>query len=307
MGSSLSSRRRIIRGLLSSMPSAAPGAPAAPLPPAVPRVRLRVTRVASVLPHLPAGLHGFRIVQLSDLHLEPFTKPRHIERAVETCNALRPDLVALTGDFVTNTARPAGLLAELLSRLEAPHGVFACLGNHDFWSDAAAVERALADRGIGVLRNETRLIRTGGGDLPLAGLDSRYVGRANLRSALDGWRPDRPLVMLQHEPDVADDLAAAGVAALQLSGHTHGGQLRLLGRPPHALRRARWGKKYLSGRYQVGPVQLYVNRGIGCVGVPLRLMCPPEVTEITLLSPDAVSSDAAGKPPAGWAAPAGGG
>jgi predicted MPP superfamily phosphohydrolase len=301
MGSSISSRRRIFRGLVTPLPSGQVGAGALPVLPGAPRPRLRVTRVASLLPHLPVGLHGFRIVQLSDLHLEPFTKPRHIERAVAACNALRPDLVALTGDFVTNTARPAGLLAELLSKLEAPHGVFACLGNHDFWSDAAVVERALTGQGIGVLRNETRLLRTGRGDLSLAGLDSRYIGRPNLRSALVGWRPGRPLVMLQHEPDVADDLAEAGVAALQLSGHTHGGQLCLLGRPPHALRRARWGKKYLSGRYQVGSVQLYVNRGIGCVGVPLRVMCPPEITEVTLLSPEVIGSRQVGwaEPPVG--------
>jgi len=281
MKPSIFSRRRFVGGLLAAAPVAGVSA-AGLVGPSAPRV----TRVDSVLPHLPAGFHGFRIVQLSDLHLEPFTKPRHIEQAVTMVNALQPDMVALTGDFVTHSARPAGLLAELLSRLVAPHGVFACLGNHDFWCDAAAVERALSDAGIGVLRNETRVLSTGRGALPLAGFDSRYIARPRLRAALDGWAPGQPLVLLQHEPDVADDLAEAGVAALQLSGHTHGGQLRPFGRPPHALRRARWGKKYLAGRYDVGPVQLYVNRGIGCVGVPLRVLCPPEITEITLLSPE---------------------
>ena len=290
MKSSIFSRRRFVGSLLAAAPVA--GVSATGLAGAS-RMPLRVTRVASVLPHLPPALHGFRIVQLSDLHLEPFTKPRHIEQAVRECRALRPDAVVLTGDFVTHSARPAGLLAELLSPLEAPHGIFACLGNHDFWCDAAAVERTLSDRGIQVLRNETRVLATGRGELPMAGFDSRYVARPNLHSALDGWQPGRPLVVLQHEPDVADDLADAGVAALQLSGHTHGGQLRPFGRPPHALRRARWGKKYLAGRYDVGPVQLYVNRGIGCVGVPLRVFCPPEVTEITLLSPEVAGASPA--------------
>ena len=230
-------------------------------------------------------MDGFRIVQISDLHLEPFTKPRHILEMIDACNALSPDLVAMTGDFVTNTARPAGLLAELLTQLHAPCGVFACLGNHDFWCDPQAVEKALKQRHIDVLRNETRTIHTDHGTLQLAGLDSRYVGQPNLRTALAGWKPQQPLVVLMHEPDVVDDFAAAEVAGLQLSGHTHGGQLRLMGLPPMAFRRARWGKKYLAGNYEVGSMQLYVNRGIGCVGVPLRLMCPPEITEITLRSP----------------------
>ena len=252
--------------------------------------RLKVTRFSVVLPNLAPGMDGFRMAQISDLHLEPFTKARHILRMIDACNALQPDLVAMTGDFVTNTAGPAGLLGELLAGLKAPSGVFACLGNHDFWCDAAAVEKALKERGIGVLRNETRSVHTDGGVLQLAGMDSRYVGRPNLRASLADWKQEQPLVVMMHEPDVVDDLVAAKVAALQLSGHTHGGQLRLLGLPPMAFRRARWGKKYLAGGFEIGSMQLYVNRGIGCVGVPLRVMCPPEITEITLRSPEILAA-----------------
>lgn len=249
--------------------------------------QLRVTRVAVELPHLPPGLDGFRIVQISDLHLEPFTKPRHIEETVKACQSLAPDLIAMTGDFVTNDVRAVGLLAELLAPLDAPCGVFACLGNHDFWCGHEVVAKGLQERGIPMLRNETRRIHADGGVLRLAGMDSRYMGRPNLRKTLSGWKPGQPLVMMMHEPDVADDLAAAVVPALQLSGHTHGGQIRLMGLPPLPLRirRARWGRKYIAGRYDVGPVKLLVNRGIGCVGVPLRVLCPPEITEITLQSP----------------------
>lgn len=248
---------------------------------------LGVKRIEVTLPHLPPALDRFRVVQISDLHLEPFTKPRHIEAAVATCNALEPDLVVMTGDFVTNHAGSMGLLGELLVPLRGRHGVYACLGNHDYWCDLPAVEKGLSERGVGVLRNETRLIHTDRGTLHLGGMDSRYIGPPNLRQTLADWKPGRPLVMLMHEPDVADDLAAAKVEALQLSGHTHGGQVRLLGLPPmrNKFRRARWGVKYLAGRYDVGSVKLYVNRGIGCVGVPLRVCCPPEVTEITLRSP----------------------
>ncbi len=249
---------------------------------------LRIARSSVVLPQLPEAMDGFKIVQISDLHLEPFTKPKHILETVAACNDLRPDLVAMTGDFVTNTARPAGLLAEMLAELKAPAGIFACLGNHDFWCDAPAVERALVQKNIHVLRNEMRQVHIDGGTLNLAGFDSRYVGEPNLKKTLRQYRTDKPLVVLMHEPDVVDDLAAADVEALQLSGHTHGGQLRLMGLPPMAFRRARWGKKYLAGGYQAGKMLLYVNRGIGCVGVPLRLMCPPEITEITLRSPAAI-------------------
>jgi len=283
---SMSSRRRFFRGEVPPVPPDGVSAGSARTDGARrKKSRLKVTRIAVVLPHLPPAMDGFRIVQVSDLHLEPFTKPRHIQAMIDACNALAPDLVAMTGDFVTNHARSAGLLAELLAQLKAPCGVFACLGNHDFWSDHAVVEKALKERDIGVLRNETRRIHTGSGTLHLAGMDSRYVGHPKLHSTLADWKPGQPLVMMMHEPDVADDLAAANVEALQLSGHTHGGQLRLMGRPPMAFRRARWGKKYLAGLYNTGSVQLYVNRGIGCVGVPLRVMCPPEITEITLRSP----------------------
>lgn len=277
----LASRRHFLRRLTSlailGTSSAQAGVPG--------RKRLEVVRVELPAPGLPPALDGLRIAQLSDLHLEPFTKPEDIQRTVEACNALRPDLIALTGDFVTHSAKPAGLLAEMLGQLEAPHGVFACLGNHDFWSGAPEVERALTERRITLLRNGGRVVPVGKEALHLAGFDSAYVGRPAVARTLDGWNPRHALVMLMHEPDAADGIAAAGVQGVQLSGHTHGGQLVFAGRPPSYLRRARHGKKYLAGRYDVGGLQLYVNRGIGCVGLPLRIGCPPEITEITLRSP----------------------
>lgn len=283
----MSSRRRFLSGVIpSAMLGGASPAFAASTEMVSRKRSPRVTRVTVELPHLPEAMDGFRIAQISDLHLEPFTTAEEIQSTIDVCNALAPDLVAMTGDFVTNTARPAGLLAELLMQLQPPCGVFACLGNHDFWCDAPAVEKALKERGIGVLRDEMRRIHTAGGVLQVAGMDSRYIGEPKLKRTLSEWKPKQPLVMLMHEPDVADDLAAAGVETLQLSGHTHGGQIRLMGLPPFRarFRRARWGFKYIAGRYTVGPVQLYVNRGIGCVGLPLRVFCPPEVTEITLRS-----------------------
>ncbi|OYW72608.1 MAG: hypothetical protein B7Z37_24320 [Verrucomicrobia bacterium 12-59-8] len=248
--------------------------------------RVLIERVEILVPGLPPAMDGFRLAQLSDLHLEPFTTAEDILESVQVCNALKPDMVALTGDFVTHTARPASQLAELMSQLEAPYGVYASLGNHDFASGAPEVIRALTERKIPVLRNEIRRIRTDQGPLILGGFDSMYVNKPDVRKTLQDWKQSQPLVLMMHEPDAADTIAAAGVKALQISGHTHGGQLVFRGKEPMSLRRARYGKKYLAGRYEVGGLQVYVNRGIGCVGVPLRIGAPPEVTELTLRSPE---------------------
>lgn len=252
--------------------------------------KLLVERVEIQVPGLPPAMDGFRIAQLSDLHLEPFTTEEDILQSVQVCNSLKADMVALTGDFVTHTARPAPKVAEILGQLNAPHGVYASLGNHDFQSGAPEVIQALTERKIPVLRNETRRIHTDHGTLFLGGFDSAYVNRPDVRKTLQDWKQSQPLVLMMHEPDAADTIAAAGVKALQISGHTHGGQLVFRGKTPMSLRRAKFGKKYLAGHYEVAGLQMYVNRGIGCVGLPLRIGCPPEVTELTLRSPELARS-----------------
>ncbi|MBE2287235.1 MAG: metallophosphoesterase [Prosthecobacter sp.] len=274
------SRRQILRGLTALAVGGSSAAIAAD------RKQLQIERVEVPVPGLPPALDGFRIGQLSDLHLEPYTTAEDIWKSVQACNSLKPDLIALTGDFVTNNTRAAPLVADILSHLEAPHGVHASLGNHDFWSGAADVVRALHERKIPVLSNDTRRVQTDVGPLWLGGIDSVYVNKPDVRKTLQHWKQTQPLVLMMHEPDAADVIAAAGVKALQLSGHTHGGQLVFRGKEPMSLRRARHGKRYLAGHYRVGGLELYVNRGIGCVGLPLRIGCPPEVTELVLRSPE---------------------
>jgi uncharacterized protein len=278
----LYSRRLVLRNLLTMAAISGAGGTALADSGTKGCKRLKVERLDVTVPNLPRSLDGFRIAQLSDLHLEPFTTEEDIQRAIDACTGLKPDLIALTGDFVTDTTDAAGKIAEMLTQLQAPHGVFASLGNHDFWSGATEVEKALLERNIPVLRNETRQVHTDRGVLNLAGIDSVYTSKPDLRKTLANWRSHQPLVVMMHEPDAADVIAEAGVEALQISGHTHGGQLRFMGKEPMAMRRARWGKKYLAGHYDLGSLQLYVNRGIGCVGVPWRIGCPPEVTELTL-------------------------
>jgi len=243
---------------------------------------IQVIRRDVFLPNLPEEMDGFKIAQLSDLHLEPWTTAEDIADAVKLTNSLLPDLIVITGDFVTHTVKPAGRLAEVLAGLEAPHGVLGCVGNHDVWNQPSILSRFMAERQIEILRNEGLRLHTPKGALFIAGLDSAWAGKPDVSPALRDWKPAEPLLILAHEPDTADHVARSSLPALQLSGHTHGGQVCFPSFSPIALHLPFWGKKYGHGHYQIGKLQLYVNRGIGCVGLPIRFACPPEVTEITL-------------------------
>lgn len=252
---------------------------------------IQTIRQDITLPNLPASMDGFRIAQLSDLHLEPWTKAEHIADAVKLTNSLKPDLIVITGDFLTNSSKPAGPLAEILAPLEAPYGVLGCIGNHDAWHQPHILTKHLQQRKIEILRNAGMTLQTQKGTLFIVGLDTAWGGRPNEKTALSEWDGASPLIIMAHEPDVADRIAATGVQALQLSGHTHGGQVCVPFFSPIALHLPSWGKNYRHGHYRVGKLQLYVNRGIGCVGMPVRFACLPEVTLITLRSPEIVAEE----------------
>lgn len=242
--------------------------------------RLSLERVTILTRALPERFEGFRIAVLSDFHLLPYTRLPHIESAVALVNSLRPDLVVLLGDYVDLTVETIHDLAPALSGLNARGGVAAILGNHDHWKGAGIVQDALMKQGIEVLRNSGRAIEAGGDQLYLAGLDSAWAGRPDLAQALSARRGNAPIMLLVHEPDFADLAAWDPRIMLQLSGHSHGGQVRI----PHfgALRLPSWGQRYDQGLYRIRDMALYTTRGIGLVGVPVRFNCPPEVTEITL-------------------------
>ncbi len=243
-------------------------------------LRLSLERVPVRLPNLPAALEGFRIAVLSDFHLHPFTQIEHINDAVRLANGLRPDLTVLLGDYVDSRVDAIFELAPELARLNARCGVFGVLGNHDHWKGARIVRSGLQSHGIPVLQNAGVPITVGTSEMYLAGLDSVTAGYPWSERALAGRRGDAPVVFLVHEPDYADTAALDGRIALQLSGHSHGGQIRLplVG----ALALPGGGRRYDHGLYRVRDMQLYTNRGIGLVGVPVRFNCLPEVTEITL-------------------------
>jgi predicted MPP superfamily phosphohydrolase len=229
---------------------------------------------------LSEALEGFRIVQISDIHLRPYTTPELVQQAVSLANELRPDILTLTGDFLWGNLDAAGELSVILSGLNARLGVFASPGNHDLWLGMDVIRRTLGRAGIEVLVNRGVRLPVGPKAVWLAGLDDGWSGDPNMQSALAKAPSAAPVVLMLHEPDLADWAAQYRRVTLQLSGHSHGGQVRLplAGAPilPYL------GEKYPFGLYRVNGMWLYTNPGLGVTGVPLRYNCPPEVTLLTL-------------------------
>jgi hypothetical protein len=239
---------------------------------------ISIERITLTLPRLPRACDGFTLVQLSDLHFGPVVRPDYIHAAIDAALSLQPDLIALTGDFVSSLANGEAVEVEkALRRLNAPAGVFASLGNHDWWTKAEVVAEAVTRSGVTLLRNaSTRL----GEDFHMAGVDDVWEAKADLARALSGIPPGACTLLLAHEPDYADLVAAAGRVDLQLSGHSHGGQVSLPFIGPVAL--PYLGRKYPVGWRQIGDLQLYTNRGLGLIAPAVRFNCRPEITLFTL-------------------------
>jgi predicted MPP superfamily phosphohydrolase len=231
--------------------------------------------------NLHPALEGFTILQMSDIHLRPFTKPDLVKKAVEMSNLQRPDLAVLTGDYVWRDQEAAFELAPILAGLNPRHGVYSVLGNHDLWLDVRVIKTAFAQAGLPLLINQGLEISSGKGSLYLAGLDDGWSGEADLNLALLNAPAGAPVVLLLHEPDLVDQTSLDGRVSLQLSGHTHGGQVRVFGKPP--LLKPHLGKKYDQGLFRVNNTWLYTNRGLGVISVPVRYNCPPEITLLTLM------------------------
>lgn len=244
--------------------------------------QLVVERVTLPIKGLAPSLDGFRIVQLSDFHLYPFTQPPLIKEAVAISNGLAPDLVVLTGDYVWHELEAIYELAPILAGLDAKHGVYAAMGNHDLWTNVNVIKAAFAEVRLPTLINQGVTISQGQGSLYLAGLDDGWSGEPDLPAALAGSPPMAPVVLLLHEPDLADDYSLYPRISLQLSGHAHGGQIRFP-RLGGAMILPYLGRKYDYQLYRVNEMWLYSNPGIGVTNEPLRINCPPEITEITLV------------------------
>jgi predicted MPP superfamily phosphohydrolase len=243
---------------------------------------LVVTDVSVRLGRLPAASHGSTIVQLTDLHVGPTIGRAFIEDVVRRTNALAPDLVAITGDLVDGSVESLWDAVEPLGQLRARHGVFFVTGNHEYFSGARPWIAALERLGIRVLANQRVAIGDGAGGFDLAGVHDQSAGRldpehrCDVAQALAGRDPSREVVLLAHQPKSIEEAARLGVG-LQLSGHTHGGQI--------------WpfsyfvglAQPYLAGLHRHGDTQIYVSPGTGYWGPPMRLGTRAEITRITLL------------------------
>jgi uncharacterized protein len=239
------------------------------------------------LERLPDAFRGMRIVQVSDFHYAVFSEAYFLKWMVREVNRLKPDLVVLTGDFVTHgplpktyARRKAPECAAILSKIECPLR-YAIMGNHDADVGVQYVQGPLQEHGIPMLVNSATALERDGQRVWLAGLGSAcnhlaHPEKAIPRAAVSGGET---VIVLAHEPDILPDVARYS-ADLMLAGHTHGGQVRLPFLPPLEL--PEYGRIYVEGLFRHGPTQLYVNRGIGTVGLPFRLNCPPEITVITL-------------------------
>lgn len=247
----------------------------------------RLVRHDFFLPRWPERLNGFTIALLSDFHYDPTFSVHPLRAAIPVVNALKPDLIALAGDFVTTplmgndkiAARAADPCALLLSQLIAPHGRWAVLGNHDADTDPGHVTAVLQAQGIRVLGNESAAIERDGTRFWIAGVHDVLTHTADLAQTLKGIPANEAVVLLAHEPDFADESSRFSID-LQLSGHSHGGQIRFPLLPPLYL--PHLAKKYIRGAYLVGNIPLYTTCGIGTIGIPMRLNCPPEITLLTL-------------------------
>jgi predicted MPP superfamily phosphohydrolase len=237
--------------------------------PILERVELRLAR-------LPEQLDGLRIGQISDIHLGVMPGARNLRWAIAQMEREQPDLIVLTGDQVMRKHAIPDLTA-LLRGLTAPLGVYAIPGNHDHWEGLSDVRSALAMCGIPLLLNEHRRLTWRGADMWLVGVDDIWDGQLDFAAAMRGVPADGFKLLLGHAPDMADEASELGFD-LQLAGHVHGGHMRLPLLGPFV--RPRYGVRYLDGLYRVGPMQMYVSRGLG--GAPLRLMCPPEAAILTL-------------------------
>lgn len=243
--------------------------------------RPKLERVALRLPLGAEGLDGLKIGFVTDTHVGPFVSLADLERALELIRGERPDLILFGGDYISESPRytpdTAAVLADLLS--EAPLGGYGVIGNHDLSVSRTRVLEGLAVVGIPILRNDLVTIDYRGSTLAVAGIDETLLGDPRPAETIAQAPEGAPVLALWHEPEFAEQAAAAGAFA-QLSGHTHGGQIRLPGIGPVGL--PIHGKRHVIGLNRADGMPVYTSRGVGVYRPPARFNCPPEVTIVTL-------------------------
>ncbi|HWF44220.1 MAG TPA: metallophosphoesterase [Candidatus Kapabacteria bacterium] len=259
---------------------------------------IEITHRTFEIPNLPQSFHGKTVTFLSDIHSSPFMDLDELKHVVELVNGLKSDIIVMPGDFVTSHHNEVGPFVEAMSELQAPYGVYACTGNHDYYAGVDIVSKAVEDINFKLLRNENAKITIGGESLYFIGVDdddSKSIKHfvegkhaPHIEEAYRGVPENAASILLCHKPYYFEDYAKTNVA-LMLSGHTHGGQI-VLGRIGRTVMTfSSLASEYVDGIYlpreSNSKTQMYVSRGIGVVGVPIRINCPPEITQITLSRP----------------------
>lgn len=240
---------------------------------------IETTHLEIPISGLPREFDGLRVVQISDLHVGPYASKEDVERVVAAVNRLKPDVVAITGDFVSLSAENIYPCAEALEKLSPRMGTYGILGNHDFATDPDAIAEALRSVGISVLRNQADHLTIGSQRLWIVGVDDVYLFQDDLPGAMADVPPGDKSILLCHSPDIVEQAIEMPIDLI-LVGHTHGGQVRLpiFGAPVLPVH----NPQYEAGLFAVGQSLMYVNRGLGVVYPPVRFMSRPEITVITL-------------------------
>lgn len=250
---------------------------------------VRLERSTIGIKGLGSEFQGYRIAVISDFHVPHFTSAAYIERCIDLARAERPDLILCPGDFCNShgsfgrdeTTVPK--LAPYLDTLTAPDGVFGVLGNHDYWLDEAGVTTSLRDTPVRLLHNENIVLRRGRSEIAIVGTPDLWEGDIDLDRAFGGISSETPRILMQHNPDLAEEFPAGYRVDLQVSGHTHGGQVRIPFGPALILP-TKYGNKYREGLVQGPRHRVYVTRGVGMSStLPVRFCCPPEVTLLELI------------------------
>jgi predicted MPP superfamily phosphohydrolase len=256
--------------------------------------RVAVNHIPIRIPELPAAWNGLTIAHLTDLHRSRYVSGQYLQDCVARANALNPDLIVFTGDYLTEGRTRRGLLvygdhhdaatyvkdsARCIGQARARHGVFASLGNHDHWFDADTVTREIEAAGVPVLRNRPAFVKINGETLPIVGLGDLWTEGVNFSQGFAGVNHPYAIVLM-HNPDSFEHWPQPG-HHLILAGHTHGGQVNIPFYGPPVVP-SRYGMKYAQGLHQRGTAQMYVNRGLGLVFPVVRFNCRPEIAVLHL-------------------------
>jgi predicted MPP superfamily phosphohydrolase len=245
---------------------------------------LRVERVSLPLSNLPRSFDGLRVAFLTDIHHGPYTELEFVTQIVRTTLTLQPDLILLGGDYCLRERKYIAPCFDVLRMLSAPLGVFGVLGNHDYWHGGEEAKAGMRRAGIDELTDRGVWLTRGSNRLRLGGVDDLWCGQPDVTAAVGDATREDAVLLLSHNPDLAETLSDKRVG-LMLSGHTHGGQVIVPGMTNPFIP-SRYGDKYSHGRVEAPAITVYVSRGLGLTGLPVRYNCPPELTLITLTAPN---------------------